>query len=109
MEEGFSEIQAEEFEAGIRKWRESMSTSPSGRHLGTYKCFVRQGKQKEEKEQILRTLTGAINTAFKKGHSVRRWCKVHNIMLKKDQNDPKPHRVRVIHIIEADYNMTTKV
>ena len=70
---------------------------------------MRQGKQNEEKEVILRTLTGVINTAFKKGYSLSRWCKVHNIMLEKDQNDPKLHRLRVIHIIEADYNLTTKI
>ena len=70
---------------------------------------MRQGEQNEEKEVILRTLTGVINTAFKKGYSLSRWCKVHNIMLEKDQNDPKLHRLRVIHIIEADYNLTTKI
>lgn len=50
-----------------------------------------------------------INTAFKKGYSLSKWYKVHNIILETKQNDPKLHRLRVIHIIEAGYNMTTKI
>ena len=72
----------------MRKWRESTSTSPSGRHLGLYKCFVKQGEQEEEKEHFLRILTEIINTTFSKGYCLSRWCKVHNIMLEKDHNDP---------------------
>ena len=30
-----------EFSHAIRKWRESTSTSPSGKHLGHYKCLLR--------------------------------------------------------------------
>lgn len=30
-------------------------------------------------------------------------------MLERDPNDPKLHRLRIIHIIEADYNLATKI
>lgn len=50
-----------------------------------------------------------INTDFKKGYNLSRWCKVHNIMLEKNNNDPKLHRLWVIHVIEADHSMTPKI
>lgn len=34
---------------------------------------------------------------------------VHSILLEKYPNDPKLHRLRIIHIIEADYNLATKI
>ena len=66
-------------------------------------------EQEEEKTYLLRTITTVINCAFSKGITLERWCKVHNVLLEKDPNDPKLHRLRIIHIIEADYNLATKI
>lgn len=44
-----------------------------------------------------------------KGITLERWCCVHNVLLEMDPNNPKVHRLRIIHIIEADYNLATKI
>lgn len=72
IEEEVCEIETNEFEAGMRKWRETTSTSPSGRHLGIYKCFIKQGDQEEETEHVLRILTEMVNTTFKNGYCLSR-------------------------------------
>lgn len=41
--------------------------------------------------------------------TLKRWCKVHNVLLEKDGNNPKLHRLRIIHIIEADNNLATTI
>ena len=46
-----------------------------------------------------------LHYALTNGHSFRRWKKVVNIMLEKDPGNPKIHRLRVIHLYEADYNL----
>lgn len=48
---------------------------------------------------------GMINLALKHGRSYQRWKKVVNIMLEKEPGNPKIHRLRVIHLYEADYNL----
>jgi hypothetical protein len=46
-----------------------------------------------------------INFALKQGKSFARWQKVVNIMLEKEPGNPKIHRLQVIHLYEADYNL----
>ena len=43
--------------------------------------------------------------ALKNVCSFRRWKKVVNIMLEKEPGNPKIHRLQVIHLYEADYNL----
>jgi hypothetical protein len=35
------DISVEEYSSAIKKWKESTSTSPSGRHLGYYKATLK--------------------------------------------------------------------
>jgi hypothetical protein len=46
-----------------------------------------------------------INLALKSGSSFQRWKKVINIMLEKEPGNPNIHRLPVIHLYEADYNL----
>ena len=46
-----------------------------------------------------------INLALKNGRSYKRWKKLVNAMLEKEPGNPKIHRLRVIHLYEADYNL----
>jgi hypothetical protein len=46
---------------------------------------------------------------LKFGYSFDRWKDVVNVMLMKDPGDPKIHRLRVIHLYEADYNLLLAV
>ena len=60
---------------------------------------------RSHQEQLLRATTSLLNYAIKFGYTYHRWTKVVNIMLQKDPGNPRIHRLRVIHIYEADYNM----
>ena len=61
------ELSVEEMKNGFRRWNEKTSTSPSGLHLGMYKCLTEPNEQEEEKTYLLETITGIVNTAFKAG------------------------------------------
>ena len=50
-----------------------------------------------------------LNYAIKFGHVYHRWTKVVNVMLQKDAGNPRIHRLRVIHLYEADYNLLLAV
>jgi Reverse transcriptase (RNA-dependent DNA polymerase) len=47
-----------------------------------------------------------LNYALERGYSYERWHTVINTILFKDPDNVKIHRTRVIHIYEADYNLT---
>lgn len=49
IEDKLSEIEVEELRTGMRKRRETTSTSPSGRHPGIYKCFFKTRSQKRNR------------------------------------------------------------
>ncbi len=46
---------------------------------------------------------------LERGYSYKRWSTVHNTMLFKDTDNVRIHRMRVIHIYEADYNLVLGV
>ena len=94
---------------GFKRWDEKISTSPSGLHLGMYKSLTNYTEQEKEKAYLMNTFTAIVKCAFSKGITLERWCRVQNILLEKDPNDPKLHRLRIIHIIEADYNLAAKI
>ena len=99
----------------LKKWKESTSTSPSGLHLGHYHCLWRDPQMKPEdgdrqkilqgQECLLGCLVDLLNYALKFGHTYTRWTKIVNVMLHKDPGNPRIHRLRIIHLYEADYNL----
>ena len=112
-----AEITYDEFKGKIQNWRETTSTSPSGRHLGRYRSlFARhifnptlaeeeheqfQGKQRAIAELIL----SIINYAIRNEYVLTRWKTIVNTMIFKDIGVFKIHRLRIIHIYEADFNL----
>ena len=50
-----------------------------------------------------------MNIAIKNGIALDRWCKSVTVMIEKDIGVPKIHRIRVIHLYEADYNLFLKL
>ena len=117
------------FMNGFRKWREATSTSPSGRHLGHYKAILKaelpENNYDSEQEasatknkrkiknplgiKIFEVLHHITMAAVRPGETLNRWKFVHSSMLEKDTGKPFLHRLRVIHIYEADYNLVLKL
>jgi hypothetical protein len=98
----------EEFKGRFRVWRESTSTSPSGRHLGHYKAFVVTIDRSldEEKREELRNIQEAItdcyvhiiNYAIKHRYLLERWKTIVNMMIYKEPGNVKIHRLQVTPI-----------
>jgi hypothetical protein len=104
-------IPPEEVARGFRRWKESTSTSPSGCHLGLQRIPAMPTSDKKIEKirsQILNVQTNIINIPLQHGFSPTRWQTVINAMLEKIPGKPLLHKLRVIHIMEADYNLTLK-
>ena len=56
-------------------------------------------------QQILDGHLTLLNYAITFGYSFNRWKNIVNTMLKKDKGLPKLHRLHIIHLYEADYNL----
>jgi hypothetical protein len=104
-------ISSEDVASGFRRWRESTSTSPSGCHLGLRRIPTSPcGNEEMDKlrKNILELQTLIINFPLQIGFSPARWQTIVNAMLEKIPRTPMLHKLRVIHILEADYNLTLK-
>jgi hypothetical protein len=105
------QLTMEEVSNGFRKWREATSTSPSGCHLGLRRITMYRYADEETekiKKDILRIQTQIINLPLRHGFSPNRWQKVVNTMIEKIPNKPYINKLRVIHLLEADYNLCLK-
>jgi hypothetical protein len=113
------EISEDDFILGFRKWKESTSTSPSGWHLGHYKAIVydpdlkKQEPKKqhlhEHKTNFVEALVKLINVPLRYGFAPILWCTSITIMIEKDPGNPQIERLQVIHLFEADYNLSLKL
>lgn len=111
----------DEFSGKIKKWREATTTSPSGRHLGRYKALFKPGsydantdpdtaREFEAKQTaIAEIIVSIINYCIRNNHVLSRWKSIVNTMIFKDAGEYKIHRLRVIHIYEADFNLLLAV
>jgi hypothetical protein len=50
-----------------------------------------------------------LKHTVKHGRSLKRWQNVVNSMIEKEPGNPKIHRLRVIHVYEADYNLVLAI
>ena len=119
-------ITEEDYISKLAVWKESTTTSPSGLHLGHYKALTARHQytnvehEAEEETEEMRKQTEwnhmqscmldlhvrMLNYALERGYSYQRWQTVINTILLKDANNVRIHRSRVIHIYEADCNLT---
>ena len=84
-------------------------------HLGHLKAYwahhTLPDNSKEAKEletiraRILHGHLVLLNYALQFGYPYACWKRIVNTMLEKDPGQPKIHRLRVIHLYEADYNL----
>jgi hypothetical protein len=110
-----TDITAEDISNGFRAWKEITSTSPSNRHLGHCKALLSPDGRKitdattHLAEEIMDAHHQMTALCAKLGLSLHRWQETVTAMLEKDQGSPKLHRLRVIHLLEADLNLLIKI
>jgi hypothetical protein len=108
-------VTIDEVKGKLDNWKESTSTSPiTKRHLGHYQSLTRLIDTEDEDipnksviraKKILNAHFLLIAYSVKFGISLTRWQNVVNSMIEKEPGNPRIHRLRVIHLYEADYNL----
>ena len=129
LDETRPSVSAEEFRGKLKVWSESTSTSPSGMHLGHYKALIAKHSYSSERPDdeltpeycmhrdelnskqtnLFELHLTLINYALERGTTYKRWQTIANSIIFKDPDTIKLHRIRVIHIYEADYNLALGV
>jgi hypothetical protein len=110
-----SSISLKTFTSAMRKWSERTSTSPSGRHLGHYKCPLADDHHEYPETdpdpggEIFRFYHQKACSALNWGISLDRWQTSITSMIEKVPGCPKINKLRVIHLYEADYNLLLKI
>jgi hypothetical protein len=109
------EILTDEVIEGYMKWGEFTSTSPSGAHLGHDKAMLQRMKTQDKEaflagkspiyKRYFEIKTILMNSAIKLGHVYNRWKKVVNALIEKIPGLPLLDKLRVIHLIESDFNL----
>jgi Reverse transcriptase (RNA-dependent DNA polymerase) len=120
VEMGDDIITLEDWSKKLKKWKERTTTSPSGLHLGHHKAllsphsysFEDNSKDKAEldhkQSMILTAFLTLLNISIQSTIPLERWKTVHSVALFKDAHNRYVHRIRNIHIYEADYNFILK-
>ena len=100
--------------AKFSKWRESTTTSPSGLHLGHWRAISVDYKEAYDEataekiwaiqEYILQVHANLINYALKWNYAYERWRTIITLMIFKEVGNIMIHRLRVIHLYEADFS-----
>jgi hypothetical protein len=129
LDETRPSISADEFRGKLKVWSESNSTSPSGMHLGHYNALIAKHSYSSERPDdeftteycmhrdeinskqadLFELHLSRINYALERGTTYKRWQTIANSIIFKDPDTIKQHRIRVIHIYEADYNLALGV
>jgi hypothetical protein len=102
----------------MKSWEETTSTSPSRMHLGHHKPLIKPFHQENppagtppelleiesHRHDIAQAQVDLLNLAIKNQYTYERWHNVVNFLLAKEPGIPRCHKLRVIHLYEADLN-----
>ena len=94
-------ITCNEHKSGWNKVKERTSSSPSGLHVGHWKCASAD-------ENLNWLNTSMANIPFLSGYSPRRWQNGINVMLEKKKGNFRVDKLRTILLFEADFNLNNK-
>ena len=92
----------DEFKAFIKNSKERTGTSPSGRHYGHYKALMQGDKE------FLEVIHAIIEISLQHNIILRRWRRTTTTLIEKETGIPFVHRMRAIHIIEAEVQFLAK-
>lgn len=81
-----TEISHEDVRKGFQSWRETTSTSPSGRHLGLYKSEIQD-------PALLDCFVKFMNISIGSGICIPRWSQAVNVLIEKDVGRPRINRL----------------
>jgi hypothetical protein len=103
-------IDYDDFKDVLHKWKETTSTSPSGRHLGHYISLLKRIRDDtdETAKKILELHHTMLQIAQLRCKPFTRWKVETEVMLEKGKGDPKIDHLQIICLYEADYNIFLK-
>ena len=90
-----------EFAQGWKRAREHTSSGMSGLHFGHFKADLEHEKTLQINHQLLQI-------AVILGYSMLRWQRAVDVMIPKKANSKKVEKLRVICLMEADFNYMNK-
>ena len=104
-------IPLNEYKEGFKKWKESTTTSLSGRDLGHHHSLLspdgnQYNKNKEDSSDRMSNLHHSITSiALLNEKPLHRWLTLFVILLPKDSGRPQIHRLCIINTYESEYNL----
>ena len=97
-----TKISVEDFQSLMEHTKESTSSSPSGIHMGHYIAC-------EMSESASQVCVGIMNLPFMCGISNSRWENSIHFMIRKVPGNNNIDKLRIIQLIEADFNAYQKI
>ena len=88
-------------------WKESTSTSPSGLHLGHYKCpfkHVDEDDRSSLATRLYNIKAHFVNLSLRYGIIYKRWLQINAVMIEKIPGIYHIDKLRPLHIFEGDLN-----
>ena len=91
----------EEFQYFIKRATEKSSCSPSGRNYSHYKTLL-------DEDRFLRIIHGIFDLALDHNIILDRWVQTVTTLMPKDEGPIYVHRLRAIHVVEAELQFFSK-
>ena len=107
-------IQLKDYIYGFKRWKESTTTAPLGRHLCHYHSLLSPydnqcNKDKENFSDKMRKLYHSITSIdFFNESPLNRWFTSIFILVLKDIAQPQIHSLRIINTFESEYDIVLK-